>query len=201
MGILLIQELPDEGWFAKPDWRLIKLEKTEDELLTYERRLLDGLFRDGNEMTLSSLRTTFHERLEGVEESLYADAVSRKWFTARPDKVRARWAGWGVLIVVVGGLLTFVLARWTHWGLLGLPVIVAGLVLTVGAKRMPARTAAGTAMMRRVRGFRTVIEKAETNMARWAEAGERLHAVPAVRGRVRMHREVGEGVRRARGRA
>lgn len=168
-GYLLIQELPDEGWFAKPDWRLIKLEKPDDELITYERRLLDGLFRDGNEVTLSSLRTTFHERLEGVEESLYVDAVSRKWFTARPDKVRARWAGWGVLIVVVGGLLTFALARWTHWGLLGLPVIVAGLVLTVEAKRMPARTAAGTAMLRRVRGFRTVIEKAETNMARWAE--------------------------------
>ena len=34
---------------------------------------------------------------------------------------------------------------------------------------MPARTAKGTALLRRVRGFRTVIETAETHMSRWAE--------------------------------
>ena len=26
-GYLLIQEIPKEGWFGKPDWRLIRLEK------------------------------------------------------------------------------------------------------------------------------------------------------------------------------
>jgi hypothetical protein len=168
-GFMLIQELPKEGWFGKPDWTLIRLEKPEDELLTYERGLLNGLFRDGTEVTLSSLRATFAERLEGVEESLYVDAVKRGWFSKRPDKVRSSWSGRGVLLFLLGCALTFVLARWTHWGLLGLPVIIAGLLLMVGAKRMPARTAKGTAMLRRVRGFRTVIEKAETNMSRWAE--------------------------------
>ncbi len=34
---------------------------------------------------------------------------------------------------------------------------------------MPARTAKGTAMLRRVRGFRTVIDKAETHLSQWAE--------------------------------
>src|SRR5712691_1015973 len=34
---------------------------------------------------------------------------------------------------------------------------------------MPSRTAKGTAIARRVGGFRTVIETAETNMSRWAE--------------------------------
>jgi uncharacterized membrane protein len=37
------------------------------------------------------------------------------------------------------------------------------------ANRMPARTAAGTAMVRRIRGFRVVIDKAETHLSRWAE--------------------------------
>jgi uncharacterized protein (TIGR04222 family) len=168
-GFLLIQEIPKEGWFGKPDWTLIRLEKDGAELLTYERRLLDGLFRDGGEVTLSSLRTTFHERLEGVQESLYADAVKRGWFSTRPDKVRARWSGRGVLLLIVGGLATFVLAKWTHWGLLGLALVLGGVAMMVVAPRMPARTAKGTAMLRRVRGFRTVIEKAEANMARWAE--------------------------------
>ena len=34
---------------------------------------------------------------------------------------------------------------------------------------MPSRTAKGTAIARRVGGFRTVIETAETHMSRWAE--------------------------------
>jgi hypothetical protein len=43
------------------------------------------------------------------------------------------------------------------------------VLLLATAGRMPARTAKGTAMLRRVRGFRTVIETAETHMSRWAE--------------------------------
>lgn len=168
-GYLLIQEIPKEGLFGKPDWTLIRLEKSDDDLLPYERKLLDGLFRDGTEVTLSSLRNTFAERLRGVEGSLYVDAVTQGWFTARPDKVRTSWNRRGWLLLVAGIGLTFVLARWTHWGIVGIPVAAAGLLLVWFDRFMPARTPKGTAMLRRVRGFRTVIETAETHMSRWAE--------------------------------
>jgi uncharacterized protein (TIGR04222 family) len=168
-GYLLIQEIPKEGWFGKPDWRLIRLERSDEDLLTYERRLLNGLFRDGTEVTISELKNTFAARLEGVQESLYADAVQRGWFSERPDKVRNRWYGLGVLALIVAGGAAFVLAAFTHWGLLGLPLIAGAVLLLFAAKRMPARTAKGTALLRRVRGFRTVIETAETHMSRWAE--------------------------------
>jgi uncharacterized protein (TIGR04222 family) len=168
-GYLLIREIPKEGLFSKPDWTLIRLEKGESELSAYERRLLDGLFRDGDEVTVSELKTTFAERLHSVEESLYADAMRQKWFMTRPDRVRTRWAGRGVLLLVAGAALTFVLARWTHLGLVGIPVIVAGFALALLARQMPARTAKGTAMLRRIRGFRRVIATAEQHMARWAE--------------------------------
>jgi uncharacterized protein (TIGR04222 family) len=167
-GYLLIQEIPKEGWFGKPDWRLIRLEK-DDDLLTYERRLLNGLFRDGSEVTISELKNVFAERLEGVQDSLYADAVKRGWFSRRPDKVRAAWYGLGVLAVIAAIGITVVLAIFTHLALLGVSFVVGALVLLFSAGRMPARTAKGTAMLRRVRGFRTVIETAETHMARWAE--------------------------------
>jgi uncharacterized protein (TIGR04222 family) len=168
-GYLLIQEIPKDGWFGKPDWRLIRLERTDEDLLTYERRLLNGLFRDGTEVTISELKNVFAARLHGVQESLYADAVQRGWFSERPDKVRNRWYALGVLALIVAGGLAFVLAAFTRWGLLGLPLIAGAVLLLFAAKRMPARTAKGTAMVRRVRGFRTVIETAETHMSRWAE--------------------------------
>jgi hypothetical protein len=168
-GFLLIREIPDRGLFSKPDWNLVRLEKGETELLAYEKQLLDGLFRDGNEVKVSELKTAFAERLHGVEQSLYLDAMREKWFRARPDHVRTRWAGRGTLLAVAGGALTFVLARWTHWGLVGIPVIIAGVALALMAGRMPARTAKGTAMLRRIRGFRRVIATAERHMSRWAE--------------------------------
>ena len=80
-----------------------------------------------------------------------------------------RWSVWGVLVLMLGGAITFALARWSHWGIVGIPVILGGLALALLARRMPARTAKGTAMLRRVRGFRRVIATAETHMARWAE--------------------------------
>ncbi|MGZ8630533.1 MAG: DUF2207 domain-containing protein [Actinomycetota bacterium] len=168
-GFLMIQEIPKEGWFGKSDWRLIRLEQPDDELLSYERRLLNGLFQDGTEVTISGLKNTFATRLEGVQESLYADAVKRGWFVGRPDKVRAKWYGLGVLALIVAGAAAFALAAFTHWGLLGIPLILGAVLLLVTASRMPARTAKGTAMLRRVRGFRTVIETAETHMSQWAE--------------------------------
>jgi uncharacterized protein (TIGR04222 family) len=168
-GFLVIHEIPDRGLFSKTDWRLVRTEADATELLPYEERLLNGLFRDGGEVKVSDLKTTFAERLHDIEQSLYADAMGNGWFRARPDQVRTRWAGRGTLLALVGVGLTFVLARWTHWGLVGIPVILGGLTLALMARRMPARTAKGTALVRRIRGFRRVIATAETHMSRWAE--------------------------------
>ena len=168
-GYLTIEEIPKEGWFGKPDWTLHRTDKADADLLTYERTLLTGLFKDGNDPALSSLKRTFSARLTKVEDELYADAVKRGWFLKRPDTIRASWHARGALLFIAGLVLTFVLAKWTTFGLAGVPVVVAGLLLTVGARWMPSKTAKGTAIARRVGGFRTVIETAETHMSRWAE--------------------------------
>ncbi len=168
-GFLLIRELPKGGWFSKQDWELVKLEKDPGELLTYERSLLDGLFKDGDEVTLSSLRRTFSARLATVEDKLYADAMTQKWFRGRPDKVRGLWLGIGIGVVVLSVVAAVIIARWTHFGLVGVAAVVCSLVFVFGARWMPSRTAKGTAMLRRIRGFRTVIATAETHMSQWAE--------------------------------
>jgi hypothetical protein len=168
-GHLVIQEIPDHGLFGKPDWRLVRLEADEATLLPYERLLLEGLFRDGDDVTLSSLRATFAQRLSKVEDSLYVDARDRGWFAIRPDKVRSRWRLLGLGLTVLGIAGTIALASATRLGLIGIGAVVVGLVFLVGAGRMPARTPAGTAMLRRIRGFRRVIATADRYMARWAE--------------------------------
>jgi uncharacterized protein (TIGR04222 family) len=168
-GYLVIEELPDTGLFSKRDWTLSRTPTPDEDLVPYERKLLRGLFRDGPEVTVSSLKTTFAERLHAVQDDLYDDVMRRRWFRVRPDQVRTRWAWLGIGLVIGGIAATFVLARWTHWGIVGTPIFVGGIAMVATAGRMPSRTAAGTAMLRRVRGFRRVIATAETHMARWAE--------------------------------
>ena len=196
-GFLLIQEIPKEGWFGKPDWRLIRLEKADDDLHTYERRLLNGLFRDGTETTISELKNTFAARLEGVQESLYADAVRRGWFSERPDKVRTKWLGLGVVALIAAGAAAFVLAAFTHWGLArhpargrSAPADRHGQAHAGTDGEGHGDAAAGPWVPHRHR------DRRDAHVAVGRE-GARLHALPAVRGGVRLHRPVGEGLRGA----
>ena len=167
---LVIEVIPKTWLLGKPDWNLRLLpEPADDALLPYEKRLLDGLFEDGDQVELSALRTTFAERLRAVKDALYNDVVSRKWFLWRPDRVRHTWTVIGWLALSFGIAITIALAAFTKYGLLGIPLVTGGILLLIGANRMPARTAKGTAMTRRVDGFRVVIEKAEEHMSKWAE--------------------------------
>jgi uncharacterized membrane protein YgcG len=167
---LVIEEIPKTWLLGKADWNLRLLpEPADDTLLPYEKRLLDGLFEDGDQVELSALRTTFAERLRAVKDALYNDVVSRKWFLWRPDRVRHTWTVIGWLALSFGIAITIALAAFTKYGLLGIPLVTGGILLLIGANRMPARTARGTAMTRRVDGFRVVIEKAEEHMSKWAE--------------------------------
>jgi len=168
-GYLVIEEISKVGWFGKPDWKLIRRPKETEGLLQYERTLLDGLFEDGDEVLLSDLKKKFVARLQEVKDALYRDLVSRRWFVKRPDKVRAMWAGIGAALLLLGIGATVALAYLTKLGLLGLPLVAGGALLIIGAKRMPRRTGKGTAITRRVNGFRVVIEKVEQHMSHWAE--------------------------------
>jgi uncharacterized membrane protein YgcG len=175
-GYLRIEEIPKHGLFGKPDWRLVRL-KPSDDLLEYEQLLLDGLFEDATEkdpqgnlsVLMSELRKHFAARLVKVENALYDDATKRKWFAGRPDKVRATWHARGWAVLIVAGIAMFVVAGRTHYGLITVPFVLAGLVIITTAHRMPRRSAKGTGMVRRVRGFRVYIDTAEKQEARFQE--------------------------------
>jgi uncharacterized membrane protein YgcG len=168
-GFLRIEEIPKKWMLGKPDWKLIRLEKPTDELIPYEGTLLDGVFESGNEVLLSDLKKTFAAKLQEVKDALYKDVVDHRWFLKRPDRVRQTWTAIGILSLILGIASLVVLMVFTHAALLGLPLVLGGLLMVAGAHRMPRRTARGTAMTRRVNGFRRVIETADKYTAKWAE--------------------------------
>jgi uncharacterized membrane protein len=66
------------------------------------------------------------------------------------------------------GVMTL-LILFTRLALLGIPLVVAGILLIFGAYWMPQRTAKGTAVLRRTEGFRRFINESEKERARFAE--------------------------------
>ena len=168
-GYLTIVEVPTSGWFGKTDWTLVRRTPPDGALLEYERRLMDGIFEDGSEVTLSSLKTTFVPRLKRVTDALYDDAVQRGWFVGRPDRVRQRWVWLGIGALLLAGAIEYAALRWTRYAIVPIPLILLGVLVAIGARWMPRRTPAGTGLVRRVAGFRTVIATAETHLSRWAE--------------------------------
>lgn len=167
-GFLRIEEIPREGWFGKPDWRLTKLREPKG-LLPYERALLDGLFGHGDEVLLSELRATFAERLKRVEDLLYDDMVKHGWYVMRPDKARGRWSVIAFLAIAVSGGILAAAIAWTRLALVATPLFLGAVLLAIAVRWMPQRTAKGTAMLRRIRGFRVVIDTSEKQLARFAE--------------------------------
>lgn len=168
-GYLKIEEKEGEGWFAKDDWILTRTRETDDSLHEYERQLLDGLFEDGDVVELSDLKNKFVKRLKAVQDDLYRDMVTQGWFLRRPDQVRSSWVATGIVTLIVGIVLTVLLAMFTRFALIGIPIALAGLLIAIGSNAMPRRTAKGTGMMRRVLGFQRAIATAERDTARWAE--------------------------------
>ncbi|KIH96637.1 hypothetical protein LP52_23660 [Streptomonospora alba] len=154
-GHLTIRELP-HAHYSATDWRLDQAAgPLDDDLLGYERLLLDALFQDAPQVKLSELgRSGFPDRLAEVREELYRDMVRLKWFANRPNVERNRWTTAGIGITVLGVALTVVLAVMTQWAFTALAVVIAGAAVTVGAQYMPAKTRQGSVVFAHTLGFR-----------------------------------------------
>jgi uncharacterized protein (TIGR04222 family) len=171
-GYLRIEESAVGGW------RLIPLKGADQELLDYERALLDGIFggrqveRKG--LRLSSLHRESSSLFKGVVSALYDDAMRRGWFVDRPDRVRRNWTWCGAAVAATGAVLVVVMAWNTHLGLVPIPIVLAGLLLWRGARRMPRRTAAGAELTRRVVRFRRHLQRAGSGAGEATAAGDQL---------------------------
>jgi hypothetical protein len=187
-GHLQIEEVPSGGLgrlVGRNDWRLVRREpEHRQELLPYEQTLLDGLFSRGNDVMLSDLKNQFHTSLESAKRQMYAETVRRGWFRKSPERTRGAWKTFGTVLFFIG-----VASGWFYGfgssdidqrgGLsLGIPsgIILAGGLMIAGGliwllgKRMPARTAVGSAVLAQSEGFREYLSTAEADQIRWEEA-------------------------------
>lgn len=167
--LTIIENTSKVLWRTRTDWTLRSTMKDRVDLQRWEGYLLDGLFDGRTEVDVSDLKGSFASDYGKVERGLYEDGRLRKWFADRPDKVRSKWLGIGVVTMVLGIGLLALAAYFSRMALVAVPVILTGLVLAMANGRMPRRTPRGSALLTKTLGFRHFIETAEQDRARFAE--------------------------------
>jgi uncharacterized protein (TIGR04222 family) len=167
---LVIEEVPAgaQHWLRK-DWTISRGKATDADLKPYEQDLLKALLHSHDKVKLSSLKNHFASSMDKIKRELVDDAMAAGWFRGRPERLRHRVVAVGLALLVGGLAATTALARYTHAGLVGVPLVIASIVIIAGARWAPARTAKGSAVLHRVNGFRRFINESEKERARFAE--------------------------------
>ncbi|MFW6597993.1 DUF2207 domain-containing protein [Propionibacteriaceae bacterium Y2011] len=167
-GHLRIEDLgPDELGTGTDDprWRLHRTPDAvldDRELLEFEKDILHGVFADDQDsVRLDEIGTELAAAMGKTQSSLYDRVVELGWFRDSPQRVRTRWALSGVGIIVLGLALLLLLGLTVGVGILGIGVALVGVAVLIAAWFAPARTAAGTAVLAQVLGFREYLATAE----------------------------------------
>jgi uncharacterized membrane protein len=176
-GYLTITEIPKKWVFGKVDYQLTKKNpstssgKKKEALLGYESMLLSKLFKFGDTVKMSALKTTFYDDLAAVKKELYREVVAKNLFAQDPESVRGTYLAAGIIMVVLGGVAigSAIGAEWVFVSDILLGLIVSGVALIIASRFMPRRTAYGRELYRRVKGYRLFINTAEKYRQRFFE--------------------------------
>lgn len=162
-GFLTIKEIEKKWLFGSTDYELHRTNKTDGELLPYEKLLLDRLFTSGKQINMSDLKTTFYDDLADVKKRLYEDIMKKKLFAAHPETVRTKYLGIGFAILFLGGLCIFAAFPLISGPLLtfGLGIAISGIIFMFASRSMPRRSALGREYYQRILGYRLFISGAE----------------------------------------
>ena len=140
-------------------------------LKPHEQRYLEALSSaapsDAYTVKVSELKNRFYRSLPKIRDAIYDTLVSSGFYLQRPDKVKGKWIGLGVLTAFVGAGFG-VLATKMMWVTISPIALIAAavlstLILFVFAQIMPARTVAGARAREATLGFKEFLSRVETD--------------------------------------
>ncbi|HYS98310.1 MAG TPA: DUF2207 domain-containing protein [Candidatus Dormibacteraeota bacterium] len=169
-GYLTITDVPKI--FGFHDWLLTQKPGDVTKLLPYERTLHYGLFAGREQVKVSELKGKFRSTMQEAAGQIVSDAMSRRFFTVKPENARLFWTGLGWATLIAGGFATYQLGIHFGWGLFGAAILLLGLVLILTAQVMSQRTARGRAVLQKTLGFRLYMNTAEKYRQQFAEKAE-----------------------------
>lgn len=172
-GYLTITEIPKKHFWQSTDYELKRIKTADEQLLKYEKLLLEFLFEGGPSVLVSSLKNSFYSHLRKIKDALYQNAVAKNMFTANPATVRAVGVIIGVLVLLASVVIFGAMgAAMGNPGVnaylisvlmaLASALAICGVVLIpVAVKAMPRRSAQGRELYRQIRGYEEFLSNVE----------------------------------------
>jgi uncharacterized membrane protein YgcG len=145
------------------DWRLEFPERPPAGMEKWERHLYDGIADkagEDNTVLLSDVRYSFATVAAAHRAAALKSATDKGWFTSPPDKQTMAMSRWGALAIVVS-VAGLVVAVPLAIGAVVAGLFVAGLSMQLFGRKMPARSARGSAVLAECRAFQRFVQTAE----------------------------------------
>lgn len=145
------------------DWRLEFPEKPPGGMEKWERHLYTGIASkagEDNAVQLSEVRYSFATVAAAHRAAALRSATEKGWFSSPPDKQTMAMSRSGVLAIglsVAGLIVAVPLAI----GAVTAGLFVAGLSMLLFGRKMPARSARGSAVLAECRAFQRFVQTAE----------------------------------------
>ena len=168
-GYLKITRLDEKGFiFSSTDYLLTKL-KDQADLPAFDRKLMDSIFAN-SETKLSDLKNKFHKRLPGIKKSVVSSVVSKEYYPSDPQKIRAKYIGYGIWFFLLIGCSGFIgLIN----GALVISFTVSGIVIIAFGLIMPKATKKGAEAKEAILGLKEYLQIAEKDRINFHNAPEK----------------------------
>ena len=164
-GHITIEERVTPGLlFDKTDYVLKKAKGPGADLSSFERLLMERLFREHDpEVSVSDLKQEFFRNIEDLKKSVFEGLERRKLFGANPLAVTEKYRLAGFLVFFLGGGLALLASK---IGLLEgtspvVAAILSGVVVFLFAPFMPVKTVKGSKTLGAIRGFEEFLSRTE----------------------------------------
>lgn len=147
-------------------YTFVKQKEADANVNEAEKQLLDGLFRDGAEVTLEDLKGTFYKEVALFKKAVMKQLQAQKLFTAHPGRVRGLYMGAAFAIVLVSFWFLAVLAT----PLTFVMMLVSAIVVGVLGYFMPQKTKEGAVVLEEVQGFKWFLSVTEKDRLKFHNA-------------------------------
>lgn len=170
-GYLTITEIPKKWLFGSMDYELAKTAKSDTDLLSYEKMLLERLFGSTKKKKVSSLKNDFYDDLGKIKDEMYDHMMKKDVFVAHPQKTRTKYVLLGIFLLIAAVSLTIFGSVNEYVFLLdvGAGLVPSSILLIIVSQFMSRKTAKGRELYRRVKGYREFINTAEKYRQRFFE--------------------------------
>jgi len=126
-GYLKIKEQEKKILFIKNKEYIFEKLKSENDLKSYEQKIMKAIFKKGNTVSSTELRNKFYKELPEIKKEIYSEVAQEGLFNGNIKKVRSRYGRAYIINLIVSSLI--ILGLIVLINVLGLSIYTAQLIV------------------------------------------------------------------------